>query len=512
MGNDARTRRARHEQQFLLGKWLAARLGRLTTLHRDERGTISIVTVFSVMLLAMLLGMVMNSGRQVDGKVKMQNAADAATWSGGIVLARSMNTLAFTNHLLCDIFSVTAILREASQHNAEHMVPEILAAWTKIGPILGRSQFARFGALGPAITQKVPLEQQMVTAYGNWTAATANLVLPLWEQILSQELIPQFQRALVNATPRLAQTAAAEIARRHGLGSRERGPMAAVLWRTMGMPVQSEAEMLRRTLPVVDPEMDSGPNQSQYRQTAVQQRNNLAQTYLTQWNNATLSGFDQLGKMSQFGALWRGFTCGQLNKLLNQDYPNSNLPFVIRTPDMQSSGTNGYLDQDFKFVGVAYWPQIRETLPGLFKNANRGDAMAFSEIMLFIPSPRLVRMWSGGGGAPPPPGGLNIGGVPGDSVTLPAPPGAAPVAPPGPVGPAAPPVWTVGRESKPTDWDLLNQSWTIKVVPAVSASIPTILGTTPPSITVVDNGQQRSVRVPQLGNFSEQQLGVITTH
>ena len=57
--------------------------------------------------------MVMNVGRHVDGKLRMQNAADSAAYSGGVVLARGMNTLAFTNHLLCDVFAVTAILREA---------------------------------------------------------------------------------------------------------------------------------------------------------------------------------------------------------------------------------------------------------------------------------------------------------------------------------------------------------------------------------------------------------------
>ena len=59
--------------------------GLLHRLHRDERGTISIVSVFAVLFLAMLLGMVMNVGRHVDGKLRMQNAADAAAYSGGVV-------------------------------------------------------------------------------------------------------------------------------------------------------------------------------------------------------------------------------------------------------------------------------------------------------------------------------------------------------------------------------------------------------------------------------------------
>lgn len=91
----------------------------LRSLHRNQQGTISILSVFAVMLLTMLLGMVMNVGRHVDGKLRMQNAADAAAYSGGVVIARGMNTLAFTNHLLCDVFAVTAFLREARDRNAE---------------------------------------------------------------------------------------------------------------------------------------------------------------------------------------------------------------------------------------------------------------------------------------------------------------------------------------------------------------------------------------------------------
>src|SRR5271157_3317179 len=98
----------------------------LARLHRDERGSMSIVSVFAVLFLAMLLGMVMNVGKHIDGKIRMQNAADSAAYSGGVVLARGMNTLAFTNNLLCDVFAVTAVLRESRDQNAASYVPRIL--------------------------------------------------------------------------------------------------------------------------------------------------------------------------------------------------------------------------------------------------------------------------------------------------------------------------------------------------------------------------------------------------
>src|SRR4030042_6819922 len=88
-------------------------------LHRDERGVISILTVFAVLILTVLLGMVMNVGRQIDGKIRMQNAADATAYSGAVILARGMTTLAFTNHLLCDVFALTAFMREAHDRHSD---------------------------------------------------------------------------------------------------------------------------------------------------------------------------------------------------------------------------------------------------------------------------------------------------------------------------------------------------------------------------------------------------------
>src|SRR5262245_48467202 len=173
---------------------------RFKTLHRDQSGSISLATVFALLLLTVLMGMVINVGRQVDNKVKLQNAADSATYSGGVVLARGMNTLAFSNRLLCDVFAMTAYLREGRDRNAESLTPEILATWRKIAPELANSNFSSsdrqpvlnarpgllaFSELGPAISDKVPLEQDMVRTYSDWMAAVADKLLPTFEQILA---------------------------------------------------------------------------------------------------------------------------------------------------------------------------------------------------------------------------------------------------------------------------------------------------------------------------------------
>ena len=225
----------------------------LRALHRDQKGTISILSVFAVLVLTMLLGMVMNVGRQFDGKIRMQNAADSAAYSGAAVIARGMNTLAFTNHLMCNVFAMTALMREAHERNAEQFVPSILSAWNKIAPVFGQSKFPKFLPLPTAISGKVPLEQQLVTAFGQWGNASSERILPIMETILSEELIPQYQRAAVQAFPQIAQLAAAETARRNGIPDYGRGQMFAVLWRTNVTAVGGDGEQASPTLPVVEP-------------------------------------------------------------------------------------------------------------------------------------------------------------------------------------------------------------------------------------------------------------------
>ena len=220
--------------------------------HTDERGSISIVTVFTLLMFTMILVMIVNVGTHIDDKLKMQNASDAATYSGGVVLARGMNGLAFSNHLLSDVFAMTAFLREGRDRNAESLVPPVLDAWTFAGETLARAEFPKFAELGPAIVDKVFKEQEAVTAYGELTAAASELSLPVFEHILADQLIGEFQRSLLQTVPELAQSATYEVARRHGLlgpssqeGSSElqaeyeleRGSQRAILWRTTVLPV-----------------------------------------------------------------------------------------------------------------------------------------------------------------------------------------------------------------------------------------------------------------------------------
>lgn len=477
----------------------------LCRLHRCQSGALSILSVFAVLVLTMLLGMVINVGRHVDGKIRLQNAADAAAYSGSAGVARGLNALAFSNHLLCDVFAVTAFMREARDRNAERYVPAILAAWDQIGPLLERSGFPKFERLGTAIVRKTPLEREVVRTYSEWAAAASERILPLMETILREEMIPEYQRAVVRTFPELAQMAAAEAARRDGNPSRGRGLLLGVLWRTgdgtgAPTPVGSPLEGFRPTLPVVDPVFEAALGNPRHLARARDARKNWAQHYLDLWNNSTMYLFDREAKMCQFGSLWRSFTCGQLRQLLDVEYPNANLPHLLRTDGSQMVLPQEELARDYTFVGVAYWHRMPELLPGLFRTPTAGDAIACAEARVFIPRRRLVWLAYSPSSSP---SLTPIGGVPGDFPTLP------------PEGEPAPPAaggeggYTVERQPDRSEaWDLFNQNWTAQLVPVTHPSVVAILQMAPPLPAFVREGY----RLPSLAGLSAEDLARLNTH
>ncbi|MCY2993266.1 MAG: Tad domain-containing protein [Planctomycetota bacterium] len=449
-----------------VGRWIAR-------VHSDQSGSISVVTVFAVILLVMLLGMVSNSGLQVDQKIKMQNAADAATYSGAVVITRGMNTLAFTNHLLSDVFALTAFMREARDRSAESLTPKILSNWGRIGPALAGSEFRKFAELGQGIEEHVPQEREVVRTFSEWSAAASELMLPVFEQLLAEQQIPEFQRALVRTTPALAQAATEEIARRHGAAWPRPTVLHGVLWRTHGDAVGGPSEGELRTLPVVDPVLDLVPGQEEYAADARRQRFQLAHRYLRNWNDGSLPLFDSEAKMSQFASLWRIFTGGQLQKLLDSDYPDSNLPCQMLTRPERIANLNEHLENRYMFVGVVSRQKMTDRMPGVFRNPVAPDTQAYAQVMMFVPKRRLIKSWilPGGGGK----GESRQTGIPGESLTINGP--CSPAAPP-----PAPPVdgsyAVVVRQAAayhPEPWTLINQNWTVQLTPATCGSLPRIL-------------------------------------
>ena len=528
--------------------------------HSDQRGTISIVSVFALLMFTMLLVMIVNVGRHVDDKVKMQNAADASAYSGGVVLARGMNAVAFTNHLLCDVFAVTAFLREGRDRNAEQLVPEILDAWDVAGQTLAQAEFEPFQLLGNAIVGKVPLERQAVTTYGEMTAASSELTLDVFEYTLEQKLIPTFQRTLIRSIPELAQHTADQVAKRHANGGGQaaqqgnprfqtatnRGPQIGVLWRMNVMPVgyPNEDDPLKRTLPIVDPDPAEGdfasvPFAEVYLTTAVRQRRDLAKHYLDAWNFDRLSFFNRAAKMSNYFHLWRIATCAQLEQLLNVEYPVTNLPMVIRKTEfgvdvesrlsylertMRLSRRNydhfptlmqalrreidldQYFEKNFNFASVVYRGHLRESGPGLFQNPlhRQADALTFAQMSLFVPRPRMLRWFSGGNPQnQSDTDNINLGGTYGYTSNLEM-PREAPAASPEPQN-TTPRQEHWGLENWPTHWDLLNQNWMVQLVPATASRLPEILQNNP-------GGKLAGMRPPNLGGIGSREFKTINNH
>src|SRR5690349_14185596 len=78
--------------------------------RHNEEGVITLLSVFVLLGLTMILLGMINVARQIDAKVRRQNAADAGTRSAAGVVARGMNAVAFANHLEADVFAIAAFL------------------------------------------------------------------------------------------------------------------------------------------------------------------------------------------------------------------------------------------------------------------------------------------------------------------------------------------------------------------------------------------------------------------
>lgn len=80
--------------------------------YRRRGGKISLVAGFAVLGMAVMAGFIGNAGNAVVKKLEAQNAADAAAFSSALWMARGMNAVTSTNHLLGEATAL-ATLHEA---------------------------------------------------------------------------------------------------------------------------------------------------------------------------------------------------------------------------------------------------------------------------------------------------------------------------------------------------------------------------------------------------------------
>lgn len=528
---------------------------RISQIHGNQDGTISVVSVFALLMFTMLLVMIVNVAKHVDDKVRMQNAADASAYSGGLVLTRGMNAVAYSNHLLCDVFAMTAFLREANQRNAEQIVrrfdedeqdktfdppTSVLEAWEEIAPSFSRAEFEKFPPMTDPILEKVPAERAAVAAWGNMMKAAAVETLPVFEHILAEGLIPQFQRDVIRTTPLLAREVTLEVALRHGLTQAEqqqisgqqrqqsdfgdRGPLVGKLWRSIAIGVgeNEEDNPMLRTLPIVDPDPNDTdsfqiPYPSELLEISREQRRRWSREYLEQWISDRMALFDgvrinvtQTGpviyrasaQMSQFTNMYRAATCAQLNQLLEVDYPNTNVVMMLRPPSSplrreDPAGTNYYIETEFQYLGAAYRRHLDETGPGLFANplATESDALAFSQVEMYVPRRRYYRNASNSACGPWLAPGFNSRGelIRCSTITD---------------------GWrtSLGRSNLEraiygdrTSWTLMNQGWTLRPVPTTMANTLNILQT-------FSGDEMQNVQLPNLSNLSFEEFQALNTH
>src|SRR4051794_27512917 len=78
----------------------------LSRLHASEDGMLSLVTIVTVMFLLLLASLVVNVGATVNAKIEAQNAADSVAYSSAVWMARAMNEVTTTNHLMGEMMAL----------------------------------------------------------------------------------------------------------------------------------------------------------------------------------------------------------------------------------------------------------------------------------------------------------------------------------------------------------------------------------------------------------------------
>jgi len=95
LGDDARGKAS--------GGGLFAHWGRI---RGAEEGQINLVSAIIVLGFVVLIGLIGNSGHAVKEKIELQNAADATAYSSALWMARGMNAITTTNHLMGEAAAV----------------------------------------------------------------------------------------------------------------------------------------------------------------------------------------------------------------------------------------------------------------------------------------------------------------------------------------------------------------------------------------------------------------------
>ncbi len=86
--------------------------GELRRIAIDDEGMVSLATIVAVLFFVLLIGLAGNVGQAVSQKIEVQNAADATAYSGAVWMARGMNAVTVTNHVIGELMALV-VLHEA---------------------------------------------------------------------------------------------------------------------------------------------------------------------------------------------------------------------------------------------------------------------------------------------------------------------------------------------------------------------------------------------------------------
>src|SRR5262249_20721176 len=77
-------------------------------LHGEE-GSVTLVSLVVAFTLLLILALLVNSGYAVTRKIETQNAADASATAASVELARGMNAITATNHLIGELEALVVL-------------------------------------------------------------------------------------------------------------------------------------------------------------------------------------------------------------------------------------------------------------------------------------------------------------------------------------------------------------------------------------------------------------------
>jgi len=126
----------------------------LKSLHQDERGQIVPLFMFGILGMVLLAVFLLNTGAQLDTRMKVQNAADAAAMTQAAWTARTMNVIAMNNVAITQTAAASVSLTAAYYTIAEatyYSLQEALNALRRVRDVLSVCSIATSGSVPPAV-------------------------------------------------------------------------------------------------------------------------------------------------------------------------------------------------------------------------------------------------------------------------------------------------------------------------------------------------------------------------